>query len=883
SLSADLGKTVVYGSLLGGGTLYGFSKPMLMDAENLRDYITSQAIDCIKIVPSHWKALSGTEEVLLPSSMIIFGGEVLPVDIISRLHEHSNTIAIVNHYGPTETTIGKLLHQVSRAEEYVQVPIGKPFSSTQAYIVTESLELCPLGLAGELVIGGLGVAKGYVNNQELTSKQFIPNPFGEGLLYRTGDKVRMRKDGEIVFLGRIDDQVKIRGYRVEPNEIATVILGHASVDQCIVLADEDSNGYKRLVSYLVPKTNYKEDDLKAFLQSRLPDYMIPGIYIELEEMPLTGNGKIDRKSLPSPKGYESTQTYEAPRNPLEEDLCEIWSSLFNVEKVGINDDFFALGGHSILAIRLISEIKNIKAIEISITDLFENPTIAMLSSFISGECQEDETFIINPQERPERIPLSFAQERLWFIDNWKGSLPYHQPALFRIKGKIDPKTLEYVYLKIIERHESLRTVFLSEDGIPHQQIMPATHWKLDYVTRFEGLDASKELEAYIEEQMFSPFDLSRDFMLRASLVKISEEEYLLLNVRHHIASDGWSLSLLINEFVEIYKSRIQNVEPVLPELKIQYADYSIWQRNNFEGEKFSEKINYWEQKLKGLEVLEMPTDFERPAIQSTKGSYERFFIEEEITNQLKDIAQNEKTTLYMLLISVYKVLFYHYTGQTDICIGTTVSNRENKDLEPLIGFFVNTLALRTQFDKTVSFTELLKLVKTTVLEAYEHVAVPFEKVVDKIETGRDSSRTSLFQHLFVYNNNPAPEIKLFDDIEILNEPFASEDEIAKFDITFFVHEEGNGLSVNINYCTDLFTKEKMEHMRNHFMALLKSVIQNKESEVHKLAYLTESERTDLLRLYTPAPFEESSATILDLFQLQVAKNPEKAAYVFGSY
>ena len=882
SLSADLGKTVVYGSLLSGGTLYGFSKQTLMDAESLKTRIEKESIDCIKIVPSHWKALSGPDHLLLPASMIIFGGEVLSLDILDRLRDQQSHIEIVNHYGPTETTIGKLLHRVSLDSPYTQVPVGKPFSSTSVYIVNEDLELCPLGVSGELLIGGLGVAKGYVNHPELTAKHFIANPFGEGVLYKTGDKVRMRPDGEIIFLGRIDDQVKIRGYRVESHEIASTVLSYDFVDQSIVLADEDNNGYKRLVCYLVPGSGYSEEGLKSFLQSRLPDYMVPGIYIELDQMPLTSNGKIDRKSLPSPKGYESNQDYVAPQNELETDLCEIWSSLFNIERVGINDDFFALGGHSILAIRLISEIKNKQNVEISITDLFENPTVSKLSLFILNQSLEEKELTIHPQQRPEKIPLSFAQERLWFIDNWKGSLPYHQPALFRIKGKIDPKTIEYVYSKIIDRHESLRTVFLNEDGIPYQKINDASGWKLDYVTAFENSDQSVEVEKYIEEKVSSPFDLATDFMLRASLIKLSETDFLLLNVRHHIASDGWSISLLINEFVEIYKSKTQNVEPILPELKIQYADYSIWQRNNFEQDKAADKIKYWENKLKGLEVLDLPTDFDRPAVQSTKGSYERFFIDENLTNKLKEIAQSEKTTLYMLLISVYKVLFYHYTGQTDICIGTTVSNRENKDLEPLIGFFVNTLALRTQFDKTTPFTELLKLVKTTVLEAYEHVAVPFEKVVDKVETGRDSSRTSLFQHLLVFNNNPAPEIELFDDIKITGEPFSSEDNIAKFDITFFIHEETNGLSVNINYCTDLFTKVKMEQMRNHFTNLLNNLVKDKEVAVNKLEYQSKEERSALLDIYASDSFKESGVTILDLFAKSAALKPDAIAYSFGS-
>ncbi|MBS7233718.1 amino acid adenylation domain-containing protein [Flavobacterium psychroterrae] len=883
ALSADLGKTVLYGSLLGGGTLYGFSKPMLMNAESLKEYITKESIDCLKIVPSHWKAISGTGQLLLPNGMIIFGGETLTVDILEKLRAVNSTVEIVNHYGPTETTIGKLLHKVSLQEVYTTVPVGKTFSSSGIYIVNDESGLCPTGVSGELLIGGSGVSKGYVNNPELTAKHFIPNKFGEGVVYRTGDKVKMNEKGEIIFLGRIDDQVKIRGYRVEPNEIAIAVLANNTVNESTVIVDEEENGTKRLICYLTANEQYKEEELRNFLQMRLPEYMLPAMYIQLEKMPLTSNGKINRKELPKPNGNESRNTYEAPRNELEGELCAIWAALLNVERVGINEDFFALGGHSILAIRLVSEIKNKRAIEISIADLFEKPTIAQISSFILNESQIDEEFTIIAQERPERIPLSFAQERLWFIDNWKGSTPYHQPSLFRIKGEIDIKILEHVYSKIIERHESLRTVFINEDGIPYQRIIDNSGWKLEYTEAFENKDKTPELEVFIEKTINSDFDLSADFMIRASVIKLSKDEYLLLNVRHHIASDGWSFSLLINEFVEIYKSKVQNVEPVLPELKIQYADYALWQRNNFEKENYSNKIKYWENKLKGIEILDLQTDFDRPSIQSTKGDYESFFIDEALTAKLKEIARTEKVTLYMLLVSVYKTLFYKYTNQTDICIGTTVSNRENKDLEPLIGFFVNTLALRTEFEKTTSFTELLKLVKTTILEAYDHVAVPFEKVVDKIETGRDSSRTSLFQHLFVFNNNPAPEINLFDDIKITNELFENQSNVAKFDLTFFVHENENGIAVNINYCTDLFAKSTIEKMRNHFTNLLTSVVENKDNTINKLSYLSQDEKNNLITTHNNSvPFVSSGFNIIDLFKKQALKNPDTIAYVFGS-
>ncbi|WP_430408769.1 amino acid adenylation domain-containing protein [Kordia sp.] len=885
SLSADLGNTVVYGSLLSGGTLHTFTKSSLMDAETLKSYVIEKAIDCIKIVPSHWKALSNENSLLLPKGMIVFGGEVLSLDILEKIKASGSEVEIVNHYGPTETTIGKLIHKVSLDKNYSRVPIGKTFSATSVYVVNEAMTLCPQGVSGELLIGGLGVSKGYINNAELTAAQFIPNVFeeGNGFLYKTGDKVQLNTEGEIIFIGRVDDQVKIRGYRVEPSEISLAISEHKYVQQSHVSVKLDQNGNNKLVGYIVSEGEFDEELLKGYLQSRLPDYMIPTVFMELAQMPLTSNGKVDRKALPEPETFETSQEYEAPRNKVEEDLCEIWSSLLNVEKVGINDDFFALGGHSLLAIRLISEIKTQKAMEVSIADLFEYPTVATLAMHIESNKEENKTFEITPQERPERIPLSFAQERLWFIDNWKGSTPYHQPSLFRINGNINTATLIHTFKKIIDRHEALRTVFLNEEGKPYQSIKTANDWSLNQITINEIGDTSAALNEYLEDAVYKAFDLAIDYMLRVTLITISENEHLLLTVRHHIASDGWSLSLLINEFVEIYQAKSQNVEPVLPELSIQYADYTIWHRNHIVGEAFDQKMEYWENKLKGLEVLDLSTDFNRPAIQSTRGDYKNFTIGKEQTTALKKIAQEEGTTLYMVLITAYKTLFYQYTNQTDICIGTTVSNRKSKELEPLIGFFVNTLALRTEFDKETTFKSLLKEVRKTVVEAYDHVAIPFEKVVDKIEVTRDSSRTSLFQHLFVFNNNPDPEIQLIDDISLTEETLTMGDQIAKFDITFFVQEINDELSVSINYCIDLFTESRMIQMGNHFSQLLENIITNKDSVLADIEYLSVEEKETLLALHTnEATFETSNTTILDLFEAQVEANPNTIAHVFGA-
>ncbi|TGD57482.1 condensation domain-containing protein, partial [Flavobacterium humi] len=713
SLSADLGKTVVYGSLLGGGTLYGFSKPMLMDAENLRDYITSQAIDCIKIVPSHWKALSGTEEVLLPSSMIIFGGEVLPTDIINRLHEHSNTIAIVNHYGPTETTIGKLLHQVSREEEYVQVPIGKPFSSTQAYIVTESLELCPLGLAGELVIGGLGVAKGYVNNQELTSKQFIPNPFGEGLLYRTGDKVRMRKDGEIVFLGRIDDQVKIRGYRVEPNEIATVILGHASVDQCIVLADEDSNGYKRLVSYLVPKTNYKEDDLKAFLQSRLPDYMIPGIYIELEEMPLTGNGKIDRKSLPSPKGYESTQAYEAPRNPLEEDLCEIWSSLFNVEKVGINDDFFALGGDSIIVIQFVSRAKR-KGHHFKVQDLFDWKTIAGLSIALENQSKDK----IEAEQGILEGTLLLTPIQKWFFEEENEQMSHFNMNLFfKINKKISEGHLKNAMKILIERHDTLRLRF-EREGFHYVQTYSHSPGN------FEIYDIAGEQEADLKAQISTIAEnVQKNRTINGELTHFAliktpaHEEYNRLFISlHHLGVDGVSLRIILDELEIILEALAQNVNVELGPKTSSYRAWAALLNTYANSEKAMVQKDYWANVK--AKFVPFATDYDSKS--QNRQTLRTFVVNtsEEVTALLlKSAHKAYNTEINDILLAALAKTISHWTGEPDVIIGLEGHGRElfsdEIDISNTTGWFTSKypLLLQAGFE---SEGELIKSVKEQI-------------------------------------------------------------------------------------------------------------------------------------------------------------------------
>ncbi|MCU7552951.1 amino acid adenylation domain-containing protein, partial [Chitinophagaceae bacterium LB-8] len=483
TLSADLGNTVLYGALLSGAALHLCSKELVNDGHRLQQYFIQHTIDCVKLVPSHWQALSSGSELLLPARLLVFGGEALKREVVEQIRQAAPLCIVVNHYGPTETTIGKLLHVVSRDRAYHSlIPIGKPFSNTRVYVLDGQLCLCAVGVSGQLYISGEGLARGYWNNEALTKEKFIDNPFTPGgRLYATGDVVRYVEDGAIEFVGRVDEQVKIRGYRIELGEIEAVVQQSGWVSQCVVVAKEDTNGGKRLVGYIVSAQEkaFNKEPLIDYLKSRLPEYMVPAQWVELQSIPLTANGKVDRKALPDPNSTEGVgNKQEGPRNEVEARLCALWQELLEVERVGVHEDFFELGGHSLLAIRVIAAVRKELEVEVSIGDVFDYPTVAQLAEHLQVENRE----VLLPSieavvQRPERLPLSFAQERLWFIDQLEGSVQYHVPAVLRLKGTLNKEALEAAFRGVIERHEVLRTIFLEEEGQSYQYIQAADGWK----------------------------------------------------------------------------------------------------------------------------------------------------------------------------------------------------------------------------------------------------------------------------------------------------------------------------------------------------------------------------------------------------------------------
>jgi amino acid adenylation domain-containing protein len=885
TIAADLGNTAIFWSLLSGGKLHIFPGWLIKDAAGLHDYFRHHPIDCLKIVPSHWSALSIDGKWLLPKKLLIFGGEVLPSQLVSAIPSVALSCRIINHYGPTETTIGKLLHIVDEDDLHQpNIPLGKPFSNTGIFLLTRELALCPPGTPGEICIGGDGLGLGYLNQPELTAEKFVPYSFPIGAnsrIYRTGDLGRILPNGEIEFLGRKDDQVKIRGYRVELGEVESIIRTHPHVRQCTVIAKEDHLGYKQLAAFIVPQEIYERSDLLAWLGSRLPENMRPSSIIELESLPLTRNGKIDRRALAEidPEAAEN-QEYVAPRTVMEESLAAIWQELLGVEQVGIRDNFFGLGGHSLLAIRVVTAIRRQLEIEISIGDIFDHPSIEALAEQLESRSARTVQPLLVRQPRPQLIPLSFSQERLWFIDRLEGSRQYHIPWVLRLQGELEESLLGEALRGIITRHEVLRTMIREENGEPYQLILDAAEWRLEIIDLSGQGEEKDQTRSYIMDWVGRPFDLSTDYKLRAQLLRLGGGEHLLVLVLHHIASDGWSHGILVREFMELYGALAEGREHNLKPLTIQYADYALWQRHYLQGEVLEKKLAWWKEALAGSNPLELPADRPHPVAPSRRGAVVAFRIERELSGQAQALAQQEGVTLFMLLLGVFQVLLYRYSGQGDICVGTPVANRMQHEVEGLIGFFVNTLVLRTWLGDNPRFTELLERVRQGTMGAYEHQDVPFEKVVEAVVKERDMSRSPLFQVLFVVQNTSS-SADITDEglpgVKISLGPLNAV--MLKFDMTFTIAEGAEGMHGTIEYSTDLYEQKRMERMADHYVELLRSVVAGPGEMTGSLNMLGGEEKRQLLVEFGGSMEPLCDATIVDLFEEQVKRTPEGVAVI----
>ncbi|WP_375743996.1 non-ribosomal peptide synthase/polyketide synthase [Corallococcus interemptor] len=844
SLSFDLSVEEIFTTLCNGATLVLAPLEKLMPGAPLPLLLREQELSVVSLTPA---ALAATSSEGLPAvRTVISGGEALPVDVVARWAPGRR---LLNTYGPTEATVIATLGEVVADGN---VPsIGKPLANVRVYVLDAHGQPVPVGVRGELHIGGVGVARGYAGRPGLTAERFIPDTFSStpgARLYRTGDVVRWRADGQLDFVGRIDAQVKVRGFRIELGEVENALRAAPAVKDAVVLAREDAPGDKRLVAYVVGES-LDVSALRAHLKQHLPEYMVPAAFVPLEALPLTSNGKVDRKALPAPDTsvLRASQSYEAPATPLEEKLAALWSEVLRVPTVGRTDNFFELGGHSLLATQLVARVRAALDVELPLRALFEAPTIAALAEKLQRASTGTRLPPLTRTRTDGPQPLSFAQQRLWFLDQLApDDASYNLPVTLRLLGRLDVEALRRAFEALVARHEALRTTFFEEEGQPFQRIHPPTEWILP-IEDLSGLNESErdaETLRLATREARQPFHLVQGPLLRTALLKLSEDSHVLLVTMHHIVSDGWSMGVLIRELASLYESFSGGRAPSLPPLPVQYADFALWQRQWLQGETLESQLGYWKRQLAGAPAaLELPTDRPRPAVQSRRGATLPVHFPSHLTDSLRSLAQREGATPFMLLLSAFQLLLSRYSGQDDISVGSPIAGRTHAEAESLIGFFVNTLVLRAHVRPEESFRQLLSQVKATTLSAYEHQHVPFEKLVEVLQPSRDLSRSPLFQVMLVLQNAPAEALRVPG---MAFQPIPLEGNSSRFDLALTLFEVPQGLTGFLEYSSDLFDASSVQRLMRHFGVLLSSLAAQPDARVSSLEVMTAEERQQLL-------------------------------------
>ncbi|WP_132945411.1 non-ribosomal peptide synthetase [Tumebacillus sp. BK434] len=880
--------------LLAGGQLVLAKPGGHQDPVYLAEAVKAHGITLMQLVPSlltlmlNGKLLSGADTL----RHVFAGGEVLsPRDATEMFYQLPNA-QLVNLYGPTEacidTTSWRVVfdpHADPEVEEWVQlshfwqqpIPIGRPIANAQVFLLDAHLNPVPTGVAGELHIGGAGLARGYVGRPDLTAEKFIDTQYGR--LYKTGDLARWLADGTLDFLGRIDDQVKVRGFRIELGEIEAVLLRHEGVQEAVVIAREDALGDQRLVAYVVAAGELAALDLRDFAQRILPDYMVPSAYVQLEAFPLLPNGKVNRRALPRPEATQPGE-YVAPRNEVESTLAWIFSLLLGAPQVGITDNFFDLGGHSLLAIQAVARISDILQVQLDLRTLFEHPTVERLAQQIE-RMERKALPPIRKADRTGHLPLSFAQERLWFFEELQGgTAAYNIPGGLRLRGSLDIAALEQSLNLILTRHEALRTSFATVDGQPKQVIADAAKVPFAVIDLLGLPEADREMEAVriMNEEARKPFTLSEVPLVRANLLRMGNEDHILLLTLHHIVADGWSLGILMRHLTWFYLALTQgNLLPDF-ELPIQYADYAQWQKGL--GPVIDGQLGYWKQQLGGeLTVLQLPTDKPRPAVKTYNGASRALTLGQRLSEAVNRLAQQSGVTLYMTLLAAFQSLLYRYTGQDDILVGSPAAGRNRVEVSDLIGFFVNTLVMRTRLNEgELTFQELLLRVRDTSIDAFANQDVPFEMLLDELQPERNMSQTPLFQVMFALQNAPFDLTMPGLETKLLE----GDSGTAKFDLTLQATETERGIELKLEYNTDLYEAATIDRMLGHYATLLQGAVAAPDQKLKALPLLTDAEeQQQLVEWNRTAADYPSDATLHSLFEAWVEQQPETVAVVCG--
>ncbi|MCD5970203.1 non-ribosomal peptide synthetase [Pseudomonas quasicaspiana] len=808
---------------------------------------------------------------------VICSGEALPVDAQNQVFARLPQAGLYNLYGPTEAAID-VTHWTCRDEGLDSVPIGEPIANLQTWILDQALQPVLPGVAGELYLGGAGLARGYHRRPALTAERFVVSPFGDGeRLYRTGDLARYRADGVIEYLGRLDHQVKIRGQRIELGEIEARLLEQASVRDAAVVVHSNDQG-QQLVAYLVLEAGESDIALiKDQLKQALPGYMVPNQFVLLDHMPLSPNGKLDRKALPAP-AVSIEQDWQAPQTDLQRQVADIWSEVLRLDQVGLNDHFFELGGHSLLATQMVARTAEALGLEVPLDILFEHSTLGGFTQALS-ELDVRRVPALQPFARGDSAPLSFAQERLWFL--WQlepSSAAYHIPMSLRLRGPLDLVALESSLNAVIARHESLRTRFVQDSGEPRQRIL--AELKLSIALQHASPDT--DIRGFIAQQTRQPFNLENGPLLRLALLRLADDDHVLTLVQHHIVSDAWSLTLLIEEWLRGYGALIAGQNLELPALPVQYADYALWQRQWFADGERERQLEYWREQLSGGDaVLELPLDRPRPAIQSYRGGRVEMLLPVELSDALQELARQQNVTLFMVLLASFQVLLQRYSGQRDIRVGVPVANRHRVETEALIGFFVNTQVLRAQVDGHQGFDELLQQVRRTSLDAQAYQDLPFEQLVEALQPERSLSQNPLFQVMFNHQNRVDDAVLRNLDLPGLSlENLGVENDSAQFDLSLDTFEIETGLKATFTYASDLFDVDTVQRIAGYWQNLLRDIVRQPEQRIGELSMIGAVEQQQVVHDWNRiAECPTAFACVHQALEHQVSLTPDAVALI----
>ncbi|HEX6910466.1 MAG TPA: condensation domain-containing protein, partial [Longimicrobium sp.] len=784
------------------------------------------------------------------------------------------------------------------------------------YVLDPEYGLAPIGVPGEICVGGDGVARGYLGRPSLTAERFVPDPFAArpgARMYRTGDRARWKSDATLEYLGRLDAQVKIRGFRIEPGEIEAALRRHPDVRECVVIPRSDAFGGRVLVAYVVGDVD--GEALRTQLRASLPEHMVPSAFVGMDAIPLTPNGKVDRAALPAPDASDAGEAYVAPRDAAEAQVAAIFAEVLDLERVGIHDNFFAMGGHSLLATRVVSRARAAFRAELPLRALFERPTVAGLAEQLRSLPVLDESAVpdlvplsrgglpastagLSVEEKRrllaeklqkkvrarDRFPLSFAQQRLWFIDQLQpGSAAYNIPVGYRVRGDLDPALLERALGLVVRRHESLRTVFPSQGGEPVQVVLDAMPVPVPVIDLgahpAEGREA--ELRRLASQEVVRPFDLAQGPLLRATVVRLDDADWAILFTMHHVVSDGWSMQVLVDEVSALYGALQAGREPALPPLPLQYADYAVWQRGWLKGEVVDAQLAWWRGQLAGAPpLLELPTDFPRPRTPDPRGGHATVAIPGETVRALRAVAHGEGATLFMALLAAWQAVLGRHAGTDDVSVGTPVAGRTRAELEGLIGFFVNTLVMRTDLSGAPSFRALLRRVRETALGAFARQDVPLDRLVEELAPERSLGHTPLFQVLFSLLNDGSGDLHLGS---LQAELIAGVAGAVKFDLTLTVAEWDGGLRGSIAYRAELFERATAERMVEHLRALLEGIAADPDRPVAGIPLLRDDERRALLEMgRAPDADHPAGAVVHRRFEAHAARHPGAPAVVCGA-